>query len=225
VSVWSRKRRPRCDTDEGVGHVTFNGLRLLTAPGYVMTPRPFSEQLVASAAARVGGRRARIADVGTGSGAIAIAIARVCPWAEIWATDASHCAVALARENVRRHGLEGRVAVRRGDLLGPVPGLFDVVVANLPYIAASNAADHPELEREPFAAVFAAGDGLEPYRRLVDTAPARLAADGVLLLQLHRRIVAAKRAELPALRAALDRPAFAESTTPADLEEIVRVAA
>src|SRR5918999_3256284 len=172
-----------------MGEVMFDGLRLLSAPGRVMTPRPASEQLVAAAAARVGARRARIADVGTGSGAIAIAIATVCPRAEIWATDASRCAVALARENVRRHRLEGRVVVRRGDLLGPVPDLLDLIVANLPYIAASSAADHPELKREPFAAVFAAGDGLEPYRRLVDTAPGRLAEDGVLILQLHRRVV------------------------------------
>jgi release factor glutamine methyltransferase len=219
------KRPLAGDTKRGVEDVSFNGLRLLSAPGRVMTPRPASEQLVAPVAARVGGRRARIADVGTGSGAVAIAIATVCPRAEVWATDASRCAVALVRENIRRHGLEGRVVVRRGDLLGPVPRLFDVVVANLPYIASSSAADHPELDREPFAAVFSAGDGLELYRRLVDTAPARLADDGVLLLQLHRRVVAARRAELPALRAALDRPAFAASTTPAGLEEIIRVAA
>jgi release factor glutamine methyltransferase len=205
--------------------VSFNGLRLLSAPGRVMTPRPASEQLVVAAAARVGGRPARIADVGTGSGAIAIAIATVCPQAEVWATDASRCAVALARENVRRHRVEGRVVVRRGDLLGPVPGLFDVIVANLPYVAASSAADHPELKREPFAAVFAAGDGLEPYRRLVDTAPARLADDGVLLLQLHRRVIAAGRAELPALRAVLDRPVLSASMSPADLEEITGLAA
>jgi HemK-like putative methylase len=190
-----------------------------------MTPRPASEQLVAAAAARVGTRRARIADVGTGSGAIAIAIATACPRAEIWATDASRSAVALARENVRRHRLEGRVDVRRGDLLGPVPGLLDLIVANLPYLPASTAHDHPDLEREPFAAVFAAGDGLEPYRRLVDTAPARLAEDGVLLLQLHRRVVVASRAELPALRAALDRPALSGSTSPPALEEITGVAA
>ncbi len=61
--------------------------------------------------------------------------------------------------------------MRRGDLLGPVPGLLDVIVANLPYVAAATVADHPELEREPFAAVFASGDGLDPYRRLVDAAP------------------------------------------------------
>ena len=94
---------------------------------------------------------------------------------------ANHRAVTLARENVRRHGLEGRVAVRRGDLLDPVPGLLDLIVANLPYAAASSVADHPELASEPFAAVFAAGDGLEPYGRLADTALAWLAADGVLL--------------------------------------------
>lgn len=208
-----------------MGHVSFNGLRLLSAPGEVMTPQSTSEQLVAAAAARVGAGQARIADVGTGSGAIAIAIATVCPEAEVWATDASRCAVALARENVRRHRLEGRVIVRRGDLLGPVPGLLDLIVANLPYLAAVTAADHPELEREPFAAVFAPGDGLDPYRQLVDAAPAQLAESGAVVLQLHRRVVVACRAELPTLRAALDRPALRESANPAALDEVIGVAA
>jgi release factor glutamine methyltransferase len=186
-----------------VGRVTFNGLTLLSAPGLVMTPRSTSEQLVAAACARVGDDGARVVDVGTGSGAIAIAVASACPHAEVWATDTSRNAVALAHANVRRHGLEGRVVVRLGDLLTPVPGRLDVIVANLPYVAASSAADHPELRREPFASVYAGGDGLEPYRRLVDAAATRLADDGVLLLQLHRRVVAAGRDELPALRAAL----------------------
>jgi release factor glutamine methyltransferase len=208
-----------------VGHVSFNGLRLVSAPGQVMTPRPASERLVAAAAARLGAGRARIADVGTGSGAIAIAIATACPRAEVWATDLSRCAVALARENVRRHRLEDRVVVRRGDLLGPVPGLLDLIVANLPYVAESTAADHPELEGEPFAAVFAPGDGLEPYRRLVDTAPARLAENGTLIIQLHRRLVVARRTELPALRAALDSSAVSGSTSPGALDEIIGIAA
>jgi release factor glutamine methyltransferase len=208
-----------------VGEVTFNGLRLLSAPGRVMTPRPTSEQLVAAAAARVGARRARIADVGTGSGAIAIAIATICPRAEVWATDASRWAVALARANVRRHHLQSRVLVRRGDLLDPVPGLLDVIVANLPYLAASAAADHPELENEPFSAVFTAGDGLEPYRRLLDRAPARLAGGGVLILQLYRRVLVASAAELSALRAALDTPGLGGPTSPAPLEQFTQVAA
>jgi release factor glutamine methyltransferase len=192
-----------------MGRVTFNGLVLLTAPGRVMTPRSPSAQLVAAARARLGGRPARVADVGTGSGAIAIAIAIACPNVEVWATDISHRAVALARANVRRHRLEDRVQVRHGDLLAPVPGPIDLIVANLPYIAASAAAEHPDLVSEPAAAVFADGDGLGPYRRLVDAAATRLADGGTLLLQLDRRVVAASRAELLALRAALGSAVFA----------------
>jgi release factor glutamine methyltransferase len=104
---------------------------------------------------------------------------------------------------VRRHGLEARVFVRHGDLLTPVPGPVDLVVANLPYVAAWTAARHPDLASEPKAAVFAAGDGLEAYRRLVDAATMQLADGGALLLQLNRRIVEASRSELPALRTAL----------------------
>jgi release factor glutamine methyltransferase len=198
-----RKTAPRGDTDRNIGQVIFNGLLLLTAPGRVMTPRSPSAQLVAGARARLAEGPARVADVGTGSGAIAIAIAIACPKADVWATDISYGAVALARANVRRHRLEDRVRVRYGDLLAPVPGPIDLIVANLPYIAASAAAEHPDLLSEPAAAVFADGDGLGPYRRLVDAAATRLANDGALLLHLDRRVVAASRAELPALRAAL----------------------
>ena len=181
----------------------FDGLALGTAPGWVMTPRATSEQLVATARTRLAGRPVRVADVGTGSGAIAIAIAIACPNAEVWATDISRSAVALARANVRRHRLEDRVFVRQGDLLTPVRGPLDLIVANLPYLAASTAAQHPDLLSEPATAVFAAGDGLEPYRRLVDAAAIQLADGGALLLQLNRRVVEGSRSELPALRAAL----------------------
>jgi release factor glutamine methyltransferase len=186
-----------------MGTVMFNGLALVTAPGRVMTPRAPTEQLVAAACARLAGRAARVADVGTGSGAIAIAIAIACPNVEVWATDISRSAVALARANVRRHRLEDRVFVRHGDLLTPVPGSVDLIVANLPYVAASTATEHPDLVSEPAAAVFGPGDGLEPCRRLVGAAAIQLADGGALLLQLDRRVVAASRAELPKLRAAL----------------------
>ncbi len=182
----------------------FNGVSLLSLPGKVMTPRPASEQLVATARPRLAGRRARVADVGTGSGALALAIARECPGVEVWATDTSRCAVLLARVNVRRHGLDDRVFVRRCDLLDEVPAPVDLIVANLPYLPASAAAEHPDLWAEPFASVFAPGDGLGPYRRLVNAATSWLAGDGELLLQLHRQVLAATRAELPALGAALD---------------------
>jgi release factor glutamine methyltransferase len=95
------------------------------------------------------------------------------------------------------------VFVERGDLLDPVPGTLDLIVANLPYLAAATAARHPDLWGEPFDAVFAAGDGLDPYRRLVAAAGARLTAGGALLLQLRRRVVASTRDELPQLGHAL----------------------
>ena len=183
--------------------MTFDGVAVATAPGRVMTPRPTSEQLVAAAWRCLGERTARVADVGTGSGALAVAVAKRCPQADVWATDTSPAACLIARANVRRHGLDGRVFVRNGDLLDPLPGRFDVIVANLPYVAAGAAADHPELVGEPFDAVFAAGDGLDPYRRLVAAASDRLVGGGVLVLQLHRRVVAARRTDLRALAAVL----------------------
>jgi HemK-like putative methylase len=201
---WELATRPPSGRRSGVREVTFNGLSLLSAPGRVMRPRSTSEQLVAEARARLIGRRARVPDVGTGDGAIAVAIARACPHVEVWATDTSPCAVLLARANVHRHGLKERVYVRHCDLLDEVPAPVDLIVANLPYVPASAAAEHPDLLTEPFESVFAPGDGLDPYRRLVGAASTWLAEDGELLLQLNRRVLAATRAELPCLRSALD---------------------
>src|SRR5437762_4705678 len=185
-----------------MGTVMFNGLALVTAPGRVMTPRAPSEQLVATARARLAGRPARVADIGTGSGAIAIAIAIACPNVEVWATDISGAAVALARANVRRHQLERPRLRPPWRPPGTGTGARGLNRRNLPYVAASTAAQHPDLVSEPVAAVFAAGDGLEPYRRLVDAAAIQLADGGALLLQLNRRVVEASRSELPSLRAA-----------------------
>lgn len=186
-----------------MGRVSFQGLSLLTAPGLVMTPRPATEQLVAAALERLGGSPARVVDVGTGSGAVAIAIAAGAPLVQVWATDSSRRAVALARANVRRHGLDGRVIVRHGNLLEPVPGPVELIVANLPYLPVSAAAHYPDLAVEPAAAVFAGGDGLDPYRRLIDAGAERLTADGAFVIQLHRRVLVAARDELAALQAAL----------------------
>lgn len=193
------------DAPQGVKEVVFHGLVLLRDQGHVMTPRPASERLVSEALRRLTGRgRRRIADVGTGSGAIAIAVASACPDVEAWATDTNAAAVLLARTNVRRHGLDRRVFVQQGDLLAPVPAPLDLIVANLPYVPEAAAADHPDLWIEPVDAVFAAGDGLGLYRRLIDEAADWLAADGALLLQLDRRILVASRSELAALRAGID---------------------
>jgi release factor glutamine methyltransferase len=186
-----------------VSHASFYGLPLLTSPGRVMTPRPATEQLVAAAAERIGERRARVVDVGTGSGAIAVSLALAAPRAEIWATDLSAAAVLLARANARRLGVADRVHAVRSDLLERVPGRLDLIVANLPYLPSEDRARYPELAVEPDDAVFAAGDGLDPYRRLLDSAGERLTATGAVVLQLHRRVVVAEWDELTALRAVL----------------------
>jgi HemK-like putative methylase len=187
-----------------VNTVTFNGLSLATDPGRVMTPREASQQLVASAAEHIGSRPVRVVDVGTGSGAIAVGIATAAPNAQVVATDTSRCAVALARVNIYRHGLGERVTVCHGDLLDPVSGPIDLVVANLPYLPAGDAERYPDLVDEPVAAVFAAGDGLDPYRRLIVACAERLDDDAAVIIQLHRRVLAGTCADLPTLRARIE---------------------
>jgi len=169
-----------------------------------MTPRPATEQLVAAALDRIGGRPARVVDVGTGSGAIAIAIARAAPASEVWATDNSRSAVTLAEANVRRHELQDRVTVVHGDLIAPVPGPIDLVVANLPYLPIADAANYPELAGEPSTALFGAADGLGAYRRLLEACKGRLAGDASVVIQLHRSVLAANVSDLHRLRAQLE---------------------
>jgi HemK-like putative methylase len=169
-----------------------------------MTPRAASEQLVTAALRLIADRPAHVVDVGTGTGALAIAIASAAPRAVLWATDTSRYAVAVARANVRRHGLADRIAVCHADLLDPVPSPVDLVVANLPYLPAAEAARFPDLAAEPGEAVFAAGNGLEPYRRLLTACSGRLSAGGAVVIQLHRRVLAARRDELPRLRAEVE---------------------
>lgn len=183
----------------------FSGASILTAPGRAMTPRPATEALVDAALDHIGDRNVRVADVGTGSGAIAVALALKAPSAEIWASDQSEGAAELARENVARHGLQGRVHVLTGDLLDPLPGAFDTIVANLPYLPLSSRdTAGPDLLREPESAVFAPGDGLIVYRRLIEACERRLLADGVLIIQFHRRVLVAERKQLRRLRELLE---------------------
>ena len=126
------------------GAVAFSGLALAADRGRVMTPRPRSEELVRRAAARAP-RGGVVADVGTGSGAIAVAIAAARPDLTVWAIDTSSRAVLLARRNAALHGVAHRVAVREGDLLAPVTDRVDVVVANLPYLAEDERPFRPDL--------------------------------------------------------------------------------
>jgi release factor glutamine methyltransferase len=186
---------------------SFYALDLLTSPGRVFNPRPATERLVDAALARIDGKSLRVADVGTGSGAIAVALAVNRPTVEIWATDTSEDAVELALANAERHGVADRVHVLRGDLLEPVPVPVDLVVANLPYLP-----EHEYDERyddDPPDAVYAPGDGLDPYRRLLSACrEGKLTSPGgTVLIQFHREALAADCWQLEDLRTQLERAA------------------
>jgi release factor glutamine methyltransferase len=197
--------------DSTFGQSLFSGIKLLTAPGRVMTPRRATEHLVERALARLGSATAKVADVGSGSGAIAIAIALRAPNAEVWATDRSEAAVELTRANLARYGLEQRVRAVRGDLLESVPGVLDLIVANLPYLPERLRleVEYADLRAEPADAVFALGDGLGPYRRLLEASMHRLADHGALLVQFRGRILEATCCDFSGLLTDLEERALA----------------
>jgi release factor glutamine methyltransferase len=183
---------------------SFCDLDFLTAPGRVFTPRPATERLVDAALERIDGGPVRVADVGTGTGAVAVALAVNRPDIEVWATDTSKEAVELARANAERHRVGDRVHVLQGDLLEPVPTPVDVVVANLPYLPER---DHDDAyDDEPPEAVYAPGDGLDPYRRLLDVCRdgKLVSPGGTVFIQFHRKPLAADCWQLEDLRGELE---------------------
>ena len=185
---------------------TFCDVQLETAPGRVFTPRPTTKALVNAALDRIDGVPMRIADVGTGGGAIAVALAINKPEIEVWATDTSEDAVELARANAERNGVADRVHVLRGDLLEPVPAPVDLIVANLPYLPASR--HDSRYDDEPDDAVYAPGDGLDTYRRLLDACrDGKLKTGGRVLLQYDGKPFEADCWQLEDLRARLENAA------------------
>ena len=128
----------------------------------------------------------RAADVGTGSGCLAILLAHQFPQAPIDAIDVSAAALAVARRNVAEHGVAGRVALHRSDVFASVPpARYDVIVCNPPYEpSALMKTLPPEFKREPRLALDGGRDGLAVIRRLLAQAPARLAGDGLLLIEV-----------------------------------------
>ncbi|HUF77206.1 MAG TPA: peptide chain release factor N(5)-glutamine methyltransferase [Longimicrobiales bacterium] len=173
-----------------LGRQAFRDLDLEVGPG-VLIPRPETEQLVevVLAWARTQEREARTAlDIGTGSGAIALALLEEGPFAEIVATDASAAALEVAARNRDAAGVASRLELRAGTYLEPVePGeRFDVVVSNPPYVAeGARASLAPEVaDWEPAEALFAGADGLDALRRIVADAPRALRAGGLLALEI-----------------------------------------
>jgi release factor glutamine methyltransferase len=156
----------------------------------VLIPRPETELLVERALALLADREAPVVvDVGTGCGAVAVSLAYYHCGAEIYATDISEAALAVARENAARHGVAHRVSFYCGDLLAPVAflaGRVDLVAANLPYVPSAELARLPPDVRnyEPRAALDGGPDGLALHRRLVPQATRTLRTGGVLLAEV-----------------------------------------
>jgi release factor glutamine methyltransferase len=167
-----------------LGHRGFWTLELRTTPA-VLIPRPETELLVEQALLRIPPERtARVADLGTGSGAIALALASERRCAHVVATDASPDALELAAANAGAHGI-GNVEFRRGDWWSPLAGeRFDLVASNPPYIAASDPhLSQGDLRFEPQAALASGADGLDAIRAIAAGAPAHLHPGGWLLLE------------------------------------------
>ena len=214
------------------GHQEFWGMDLIVSPA-VLIPRPETEHVIEAVLELVNVNRGggqvrsecppqtnplRIADVGTGSGCIALALAKELPLAEIEATDVSPAALEIARANAARHQLENRIHFHQRDLLeGFHPASFDFVVSNPPYVGESEE-DQVQLEvrkYEPRNAVFSGPTGLEVIRRLIPQAHAALKPGGWLVMEVSGTVVEAVK---PLLRG------WEDFRVNADLQSIDRVA-
>lgn len=203
-----------------LGEVEFFGLPLNVAPG-VLIPRPETEHLVEEVIRLAQGLPApRIADIGTGSGAISIALAHALPAAHISTVDVSEEALRIARGNARRNHVDGRIHFLRGDLLEPLAGqLFDVIASNPPYVplADVDSLSVEVREFEPHGALFAGADGLDIYRRLIPAACAHLASGGWLVMEIGY-------GQHPEIERMLHASGYSEIRFVADYQGISRVA-
>jgi release factor glutamine methyltransferase len=177
---------------EPIAYITgtreFHSLDFEVTPD-VLIPRPDTETLVEIAIACAKSMEAPvIADVGTGSGAIAVTIAKHVPAARIYALDRSRAACAVAERNVKKHGVEAQVTLLESDLFGALPAdaTLDLIAANLPYIPTAAIAGLMRSVRdfEPISALDGGPEGLDLIQRLVLSLPARLRSGGIALLEI-----------------------------------------
>ena len=155
-----------------------------------LDPRPETEHLVDAILEWVRERPKaapmRLLDLGTGSGAIAITLAHLLPDLAGLAVDIAPDAVAMARRNATAHGVADRLEIRESDLFSAVTGPFEIIVSNPPYIPHADLADlMPEVRKhDPAVALDGGADGLDFYRRILSEAPAYLAAEGMIALEI-----------------------------------------
>jgi release factor glutamine methyltransferase len=152
-----------------------------------LIPRPETELLVEEAislAQKMYQGDCTIADIGAGSGCIAITLALELPHARLWATDLSASALEVARKNALDHAVESRITFLEGDLLDPLPGPVDLLVANLPYVSSTWLAGEPSIAFEPRQALDGGEDGADLLRRLLLLLPLYLRSSGSALLEI-----------------------------------------
>lgn len=179
-----------------IGHWEFFGLDFDITKD-VLIPRPETELLVEKAIAwlKASPEHKTVADIGTGSGVIAVSIARNLPNAHITATDISPAALKVAKQNAKKFNTEKQIEFIECDLLPESkvkgqksdlrPLTFDLICANLPYIPTETLQQLPIFEKEPTLALDGGADGLDLYRRLFKLAPAWLAPHGMMLLEIE----------------------------------------
>jgi release factor glutamine methyltransferase len=207
-----------------VGRREFYSLSFLVTPD-VLIPRPETELVVMTALDKLkprGGEAVQVADVGTGSGAIAVSLAVQAPNCRVTATDVSAAALAVARKNAERHGVLDRVKFVEGDLFALLPAepVFDVIASNPPYISRPEYDALPKeiKDHEPQVALLGGETGAEAIARLIPQAAERLKPGGWLIMELSPMV----EAEVQRLLTADGR--FEEIRTRKDLAALGRVA-
>jgi release factor glutamine methyltransferase len=219
-------------TQHLTGKQEFWGLEFEVTPD-VLIPRPETEHLIEVALDRLAVREIRagrkqtltgdglhIVDVGTGSGCIAIALAKELPQAKFLANDISEAALAIARRNADRHSVKDRVAILKMNLLGPLAGKYDLIVSNPPYIGRreKDTLMREVRDHEPELALYGGEEGYELYAQLIAQAAHTVMPGGLLVLELGYN-------SLPAVQPLLDAPNWTKVAVTNDLSGIPRVIA
>lgn len=204
-----------------LGTWEFFSIELAVEPP-MLVPRPETEHLVEAVLAFIGDRPARVLDLCTGTGCVAIAIAKSAPRATVAAVDINSAAVALARRNVARHGLGERVKLVEGDLFAALPSgeaSFDAICANPPYVAEGEWAGLSDTIRkyEDPRALVSGLDGLDCIRRIVAEVPKYLRPGGLLALEMGQ-------GQAAAVRTVLETAGFGSIKILNDLAGIPRIA-